>query len=108
MASVTPASTDEIYEKYLKKAIVEINELGDEIARAAKGEWVPVLGSGHPRADIFLIKHRPQSAEVQEGLPEAEASPEAAEAPEVDAAEVEDAADEPDATDEPEDDGSDG
>ncbi len=68
MASVTPASTDEIYERYLKKAIAEINELGDEIARAAKGERVPVLGSGHPRADVFLLKHRPQPAEVQEGV----------------------------------------
>ena len=68
MASVTPVSTDEIYEKYLKKAIAEINELGDEIARAGKGERVPVLGSGHPRADIFMLKHRPQPAEVQEGV----------------------------------------
>jgi uracil-DNA glycosylase len=65
---VTPVTTDEIYEKYLKKAIAEINELGDEIARAGKGERVPVLGSGHPRADIFLLKHRPQPAEVQEGV----------------------------------------
>ena len=61
-------ATDEIYEKYLKKAIVEINELGDEIARAGQGERVPVLGSGHPRADVFLLKHRPQPAEVQEGV----------------------------------------
>ena len=65
---MTSASTDQIYEKYLKKAIAEINELGDEIARAAKGERVPVLGSGHPRADVFLLKHRPQLAEVQEGV----------------------------------------
>jgi uracil-DNA glycosylase family 4 len=65
---VTPASTDEIYEKYLKKAIAEINELGDEIARAAKGERAPVVGSGHPRADIFLLKYRPQPSEVQEGV----------------------------------------
>ena len=68
MASVTPVSTDEIYEKYLKKAIAEINELGDEIARAGKGERVPVLGSGHPRADVFLLKYRPQPSEVQEGV----------------------------------------
>jgi len=68
VASVTPVSTDEIYEKYLKKAIAEINELGDEIARAGQGERVPVLGSGHPRADVFLLKHRPQPAEVQEGV----------------------------------------
>jgi uracil-DNA glycosylase family 4 len=62
-----PAPTDEIYEKYLQKAITEINELGDEIAKAA-GERVPVLGSGHPLADVFLLKYRPQPAEVQEGV----------------------------------------
>jgi uracil-DNA glycosylase len=66
---VTPSvSTDEITEKYLQKAIGEINELGDEIARAGKGERAPVLGSGHPRADVFLLKFRPQPAEVQEGV----------------------------------------
>ena len=65
---MTPVSTDEIYEKYLKKAIAEINELGHEIAAAGKGERVPVLGSGHPRADVFLLKHRPQPAEIQEGV----------------------------------------
>ena len=65
---MTPVSTDEIYEKYLKKAIAEINELGDEIARAGKGTRVPVLGSGHPRADVFLLKYRPQPSEVQEGV----------------------------------------
>jgi uracil-DNA glycosylase len=64
---VSPAPTDEIYEKYLQKAITEINELGDEIAKAA-GDRIPVLGSGHPLADVFLLKHRPQAAEVQEGV----------------------------------------
>jgi uracil-DNA glycosylase family 4 len=58
---------DEIYEKYLQKAISEINELGDEIARAA-GARVPVLGSGHPLADVMLLKYRPQPSEVQEGV----------------------------------------
>ena len=61
-------ATDEIYEKYLQKAIVEINELGDEIARAGGGTRVPVVGSGHPLADAFLLKYRPQPAEVQEGV----------------------------------------
>jgi uracil-DNA glycosylase family 4 len=56
-----------IYEKYLQKAIFEINELGHELAEAA-GPRVPVLGSGHPLADIFLLKHRPQRWEVQEGI----------------------------------------
>jgi uracil-DNA glycosylase family 4 len=61
-------TTDEIYEKYLQKAIVEINELGDEVARAGGGARVPVVGSGHPLADVMLIKHRPQPAEVNEGV----------------------------------------
>jgi uracil-DNA glycosylase len=63
-----PAVTDEIFEKYLQKAIAETNELGDEIARAAGETQVPVLGSGHPLADVFLLKHDPKQAEVQEGV----------------------------------------
>jgi uracil-DNA glycosylase family 4 len=62
------AVTDEIFEKYLQKAIAETNELGDEIARAAGEGQVPVLGSGHPLADVFLLKHEPKPAEVQEGV----------------------------------------
>ena len=62
-----PASSNDISERYLKKAIAEINELGAEIAQAA-GERVPVLGSGHPLAEIFLLKHRPQAAEIHEGV----------------------------------------
>jgi len=65
---VTAVPTDEIHEKYLQKAIAEINELGDEIARAAGGVSVPVLGSGHPLADVFLLKYSPQASEVQEGV----------------------------------------
>ena len=29
---------------------------------------VPVLGSGHPLADVFLLKYEPQASEVQEGV----------------------------------------
>jgi uracil-DNA glycosylase family 4 len=61
------STTDEIYEKYLKKAIAEINELGDEIGRAAE-DRIPVLGSGHPLADVMLLKYEPQRSEVQEGV----------------------------------------
>jgi uracil-DNA glycosylase len=68
MPPVSAVPADEIHEKYLQKAISEINELGDEIARTAGGAAVPVLGSGHPLADIFLLKHRPQASEVQEGV----------------------------------------
>ena len=60
--------TDEIYERYLKKAIGEINELGDELASHGDALHVPVLGSGHPLADVFLLKHTPQPSEIQEGV----------------------------------------
>jgi uracil-DNA glycosylase family 4 len=61
-------SADDISERYLKKAIAEINDLGHEIAQAAGSERVPVLGSGHPLADIMLLKHAPQTPEVHEGV----------------------------------------
>jgi uracil-DNA glycosylase family 4 len=60
--------TDEIYERYLQKAITEINELGDEIAQAAGEGQFPVVGSGHPLADVFLLKYGPQASEAQEGV----------------------------------------
>ena len=62
------ASTDEIYERYLQKAISEINDLGHEIGRAGDATHVPVLGSGHPLADVFLLKHAPKPSEIQEGV----------------------------------------
>ena len=65
---MTSVPTDEIYEKYLQKAISEINELGHEIAETAGSAAVPVLGPGHPLADIFLLKYGPQPPEVQEGV----------------------------------------
>jgi uracil-DNA glycosylase len=61
-------ATDEIYEKYLQKAITEINALGDEVAQAGAGARVPVVGSGHPLADVFLLKYSPKPAELQEGV----------------------------------------
>src|SRR5260221_2908686 len=66
-ASVTVA-IDEIFEKYLQKAIPEINALGDEVAQAGAGTRVPVVGSGHPLADVFLLKHAPRASELQEGV----------------------------------------
>ena len=51
--------SDEISEKYLQKAISEINDLGDEIARTAPEGAVTVLGSGHPLADVLLLKLSP-------------------------------------------------
>jgi uracil-DNA glycosylase family 4 len=63
---VSPVPTDEIYEKYLQKATDEIRELSDEMAR--ESGKTPVLGSGHPLADIFMLKYGVQAAEVQEGV----------------------------------------
>jgi uracil-DNA glycosylase len=62
---------DQIYERYQARAIAETNQLGHEIAT-----WIgdhhpaqaPVIGTGHPLADIFLLKYRPMPAEVQEGV----------------------------------------
>jgi uracil-DNA glycosylase family 4 len=62
---------DQIYEKYQAKAIAEINQLGHEIAEVLAERHpgcAPVIGTGHPLADIVLIKYAPQPAEVQEGV----------------------------------------
>jgi uracil-DNA glycosylase family 4 len=64
---IAAVTTDEIYDRYLKKAITEINRLSDEISQAANGR-VPVLASGHPLASVFLLKYAPQAQEVQEGV----------------------------------------
>jgi len=61
-------ATDEIYEKYLQKAVTEINTLGDEVAQAGGGTRVPVVGSGHPLADVMLLKYAPRPSELQEGV----------------------------------------
>jgi len=59
---------DEIYERYLRKAIGEINELQTELLALADETHVPVLGSGHPLGDVFLLKHDPKPAEIAEGV----------------------------------------
>jgi uracil-DNA glycosylase len=68
MLPVTSVPTDEIYERYLQKAIKEINELRHDIEQAAGSGRVPVVGSGHPLADVMLLKFSPQLSEVQEGV----------------------------------------
>jgi uracil-DNA glycosylase family 4 len=60
-------TTDEIYERYLRKAINEINRLSHEIAQAADGAPT-ALPTGHPLANIFLLKYGPQAQELQEGV----------------------------------------
>jgi uracil-DNA glycosylase family 4 len=70
MRDLVPAAvpTDEIYERYLNKAIAEINELWHELAAVGDELRIPVLGSGHPLGDIFLLKYAPQPTEIQEGV----------------------------------------
>jgi uracil-DNA glycosylase family 4 len=63
-----PSNVDEIQERYLRRAISEINELGDELLALGDELHVPVLGSGHPLGDVFLLKHRPTASEIQEGV----------------------------------------
>jgi uracil-DNA glycosylase family 4 len=66
-----PATDDEIREKYLERAIRELNALSREIEacpHCPRGNLTPVLGSGHPQADVFLLKYAPQPAEIEEGV----------------------------------------
>jgi uracil-DNA glycosylase family 4 len=64
---VAAVTTDEIYERYLRKAITEINRLSHDIAQAADGAPT-ALPTGHPLANIFLLKYGPQAQELQEGV----------------------------------------
>lgn len=66
-----PTTDDEIQEKYLERAIRELNQLTREIQEChscPRGNLMPVLGSGHPQADVFLLKHAPTAAEIEEGV----------------------------------------
>src|SRR3982074_2906886 len=66
-----PATDDEIREKYLERAIRELNAFSRELQacpHCPRGQLMPVLGSGHPQADVFLIKYSPRPAEVEEGV----------------------------------------
>src|SRR5688500_20167356 len=65
-----PATDDEIREKYLERAIRELNHFTRDLQacdRCPRGSLMPVLGSGHPQADIMLLKHHPTPAEIEEG-----------------------------------------
>src|SRR5437899_3371406 len=66
-----PATDDEIREKYLERAIRELNRLTHDLQECdlcPRGSLMPVLGSGHPQADIFLLKYAPSTAEIEEGV----------------------------------------
>ncbi len=66
-----PATDDEIREKYLERAIRELNAFAREVQECRhcpRGALMPVLGSGHPQADVFLLKHSARPSEVEEGV----------------------------------------
>ncbi len=66
-----PATDDEIREKYLERAIRELNAFArrlSECSHCPRGQLMPVLGSGHPQADIFMVKHSARPSEVEEGV----------------------------------------
>jgi uracil-DNA glycosylase family 4 len=65
------ATDDDIREKYLERAIRELNLLTRELQscpHCPRGNLMPVLGSGHPQADVFLLKHGPTASEIEEGV----------------------------------------
>jgi len=67
-----PATDDEIREKYLERAIRELNQLSREIQaceHCPRGQLMPVLGSGHPQADIFMLKYSARPSEVSTAAP---------------------------------------
>jgi uracil-DNA glycosylase family 4 len=66
-----PVTDDEIREKYLERAIRELNTLTRELQacpHCPRGNLMPVLGSGHPQADIMLLKHSALPSEIEEGV----------------------------------------
>ncbi len=70
---IPPVQTteDEIKEKYLERAIRELNDLGSDLSSCAdcpRGDVMPVQGSGHPQADIMMLKHSATSSEIEEGV----------------------------------------
>jgi uracil-DNA glycosylase family 4 len=66
-----PATDDEIKEKYLERAIRELNGFArrlSECSHCPRGQLMPVLGSGHPQADVFMVKYAARPSEVEEGV----------------------------------------
>jgi uracil-DNA glycosylase len=66
-----PATDDEIREKYLERAIRELNHFTRDLQACTlcpRGDHMPVLGSGHPQADVFLLKYAPTHSEIEEGV----------------------------------------
>ena len=66
-----PVTDDEIREKYLERAIRELNHFTRDLQgcpHCPRGNLMPVLGSGHPQADVFMLKYAPTPSEIEEGV----------------------------------------
>lgn len=63
---------DQIFQKYLDRAIEEINDLNAQISSQSDCErrtlFQPVVGTGHPLADVFLLKYTPRPDEQRAGV----------------------------------------
>jgi uracil-DNA glycosylase len=74
MAHLHPnrADDDQVFQKYLDRAIVDIHALGDDIGACGMCEHDDsmrrVLGTGHPLADVMLVKYAPVRSELDEGV----------------------------------------
>src|SRR5438046_2720342 len=69
--TANPTTDNEIQEKYLERAIRELNALTRRLQQCShcpRGNLMPVLGSGHPQADVLLLKHSPSASEIEEGV----------------------------------------
>ncbi len=62
----------EIYRKLEERAISDSNDLNRRVVacrRCRRGQsFLPTVGSGHPLADILLVKYQPHYLEVNEGV----------------------------------------
>src|SRR6202165_3566554 len=66
-----PVTDDEIREQYPEGAIRELNTLTRELQacpHCPRGNLMPVLGSGHPQADVMLLKYAALPSEIEEGV----------------------------------------
>jgi uracil-DNA glycosylase len=64
-------SPDDIQEAYLRRAIAEIGRLADEITGCGlchPADVLPVMGSGSPQAEVFMVKWTWTPAEREEGV----------------------------------------
>jgi uracil-DNA glycosylase family 4 len=61
----------DLYRRLEERAIAEMNELNRRVVacrQCRRGDFLPTVGSGHPLADIVLMKFQPRYLEVSEGV----------------------------------------